>query len=1468
MLPRLVLSVVLACAFLPLSQEPLVAQGDCANLIGTPCENTYPTVSISPGDGTTVYSTSIYVDVSFGDAAGLDHQSWDVKVDGVSVKSSLVYSQGPTGGKTATASGTVSLSTGQHTISASICDNGVPAPQLCRSSLSTVDVSVSTSTAPRIAPVVSTAPYHDAFRDMGFGAATLSYTTPAYVSWDQPRSLSVFYSSAQAYPTGFVQVDAIDYSTQTPTSFSIQVRRPSDNALIAERHYHYGGRGVPQRLAAVWGYGQDSRLQKTGAYLYDVYVRTHWSDGTFEETGPQQMRVVVGSEIGSRLGRGWSFAGIPRLYDQLGAPLGENGVVIDEGDGRVWFFKPDGCTPTKSTCPPFESPDGDLTTLTKTGGVFRRTYPDGTVVEFASNGWPAYIENRFGNRTTFTHNAYSGTWPSYVTDPAGKQIAIGYNNGRISWIRDPGNRYVRFTMDSSLRPLQIMQPDSSYVLHGTTYDATGRITGWLDAGGGQWNASYHPDRSLASLTAPQITLSNGQSTRLTTNFVTLQRVLATGGSGSSNSLYDAVLADNVRLAVTDARGYTTQTEVDRFGLPTLVQPPLGQATRIERNERGQPRNVTSPRGRSVHYEWDGLGRLELYTDYIDGKSTSMIYDPAFPDLALPQRVRNGQEVTNYRYGPAGEVVRVWSGNDSTAADSLVYDANYRLIRSIDDAGHASEVSHAGSNNPWGNTYRTTDWTPDGVRNATFSYDAFGRMVSAVDPLGRTSSAQYDLLNRIVSATGPANKTTTSVYDGPFLERVVDATGKAYVFGYNALGWVTSETRPGSATPITYGYDAGGNITRRTDRRSRAATFTYDALGRVRTRTADGQTTTYAYDNNNHEWASASNAEASDTIFTNLRGQPDSTVTWLGGRRYRFEHTYEYEGVRTRLALTEPWQRTVDFQWVITDIERSVYGGITDFTGGFTETRRNNESLPSQHRYPLQGNGTQVVRNFGYDSAHRRTQSTFSGSGTINGAFGRYYDYDQLDRITGWENTLGDAGRTFSYDDVGHVDGYQDETYGTELVCTDPFRPATCSQQPTTTVVDQESYAYDAVGNRTGTGISLQSGTNRYGSFGGYTLGYDAEGNLTSKVGNGLTQSFVWNALGQLQSVTTNGATVSYGYDGWGRRVRRTAGSFVNRYLYDGDDLFAELNASGNALREYVHRPGVDRLHSVTSGAGTYYYAQDESGNVIGLFQAGGTVANTYTYGPFGELQESDEWVYNTMLYKGREWDAEARLYYNRARWYDPAVGRFISEDPIGLAGGINLMAFAGNDPVNYSDPFGLLRCVETGYVKYEGKWLRGFYCEDDGNSETTWIFSGSRESGWSAPVSNRGDGFHNFSSPTRGELAFREAGQRLAPVQPILEGAAVGAIAAPVALIGADVLAGVGGIQTLSGQYGTTIRLLRYPNARGAGITVYRNGKRVFGIDWHRWITRGGRTVNLPHYHRRFPGPGGGIRWHRPWQGW
>jgi RHS repeat-associated protein len=323
-------------------------------------------------------------------------------------------------------------------------------------------------------------------------------------------------------------------------------------------------------------------------------------------------------------------------------------------------------------------------------------------------------------------------------------------------------------------------------------------------------------------------------------------------------------------------------------------------------------------------------------------------------------------------------------------------------------------------------------------------------------------------------------------------------------------------------------------------------------------------------------------------------------------------------------------------------------------------------------------------------------------------FGRRYTYDVGNRLStvtwgvphrdGPLTLRDETRRTLSYDVGGPLSGFSDVHYWEELgplVCPNPQDPRSCYRQvnPRSSTLRQATYSYDKLGNRTDLGGVAGTG-NRLTSFDGYTLSYDDDGNLLRKLKAGVwDQTFAWNNLGQLVQVTTNGVVTSYGYDGWGRRIRKSTGTQSTRYVYDDDDLVAELNGAGILQREFVYHPGTDRPHSMRRSDGaTFYYVTELPGHVAGLVDGSNNVVNKYEYTPFGESLAATEGTAQPLRYGSREYDPDTKLYYNRARFYDPHQGRFISQDPIGLAGGVNIYVYAANDPGNQTDPFGLDNC--------------------------------------------------------------------------------------------------------------------------------------------------------------------------------
>jgi RHS repeat-associated protein len=204
---------------------------------------------------------------------------------------------------------------------------------------------------------------------------------------------------------------------------------------------------------------------------------------------------------------------------------------------------------------------------------------------------------------------------------------------------------------------------------------------------------------------------------------------------------------------------------------------------------------------------------------------------------------------------------------------------------------------------------------------------------------------------------------------------------------------------------------------------------------------------------------------------------------------------------------------------------------------------------------------------------------------------------------------------------------------------------------------------------------------------GASYTYDPSGNLTAKTEGADSWTYTWNAENQLTKVEKNGSEIArIAYDPLGRRVERVGGGVTARFTHDGMDVVREVR--GTSILKYVHGLGIDVPLAREDGTGvlTYYHA-DGLGSIFRQTSQAGAVVHEYRYDTWGNIDTGrSEPGY---AFTGREWDPETALYYYRARYYDPSIGRFISEDPIGLAGGLNLYAYVGNDPTNEFDPDGL-----------------------------------------------------------------------------------------------------------------------------------------------------------------------------------
>jgi RHS repeat-associated protein len=196
--------------------------------------------------------------------------------------------------------------------------------------------------------------------------------------------------------------------------------------------------------------------------------------------------------------------------------------------------------------------------------------------------------------------------------------------------------------------------------------------------------------------------------------------------------------------------------------------------------------------------------------------------------------------------------------------------------------------------------------------------------------------------------------------------------------------------------------------------------------------------------------------------------------------------------------------------------------------------------------------------------------------------------------------------------------------------------------------------------------------------------YDAAGHLT----NDGTNSYTWNDRGQLVSVTGTGLNESYGYSPAGLRTQVTSGGSTTSYLWDlSGNQVAELT-SGTVKATELTGLGADRTPIRTDANGSRSQLTDRLGSTVATTDATGVVKSQFGYTPYGQQAASGESIPGAPAFTGRTTSSVTGLQYNRDRYYNPTLGRFISQDPTGQAGGLNTYAYVDDDPVNATDPSG------------------------------------------------------------------------------------------------------------------------------------------------------------------------------------
>jgi RHS repeat-associated protein len=862
-----------------------------------------------------------------------------------------------------------------------------------------------------------------------------------------------------------------------------------------------------------------------------------------------------------------------------------------------------------------------------------------------------------------------------------------------------------------------------------SYDALGQLLSFTDALGNSTLYSYD--------TLSRITEIKGQSAV----------PIPEDNTRKMTYQYSAVTGD--LSSTTDPLGRTTQyTLYDGLGRLTSSQRMLGttinDVTTLTYDGFGRLKtsrelaNVTA-KAMLTTMDYDLLDRVTKVTDPLGGQRQYVYDTRGF----LAQSLDELNQSTYFRYDDIGRLESSWTQGFSQTVGSTryTYDAMDRVSTITDPLNNVTGYEYDTLGRV---TQRTDPAQSAGTPTTKFSYDVDGNLASITDPSNNVTSYSYDHRNRLrqdtITLSGAA-ATREYWYDNAdnqfwAKDRENRWTRYTYDFAFGASDnyrlkseewWVSGST---FSNRISRSYDQSQgngllatevrdqrNLATSTDVTSRVS-FGYDGLARVIATTdwLQPNTQTEGFELKYFYADKVDRRTSTQSRFV----QYAAGGTTETGDQWDFRNTYVWDKLNrvdliTQMSANNPLAATFAGKAVTTrNVDLNYFADST---------------LQSISR--KQGAGTATT-------ASLVTTITTVAAGVKNEG--------RIESITHSGLTGGNVAYLYGYDDHGRVATFTSPA-GTRTYTYDTFDQITGATGGTQTA---ETFAYDKNGNRTsvapasGGGSAVIGAYNRVTDDGTYTYQYDKEGNRTLRTlkSTGEYETYSYDYRQRLISVTKKSSsnvtlqTVTYEYDGLDRRMRRTvqngSGTITQkqRFLYDSnvidtsfDEVVIVLDelVSGQAYQQVDHRylngPEIDQVFAdETPGDSVLWYLSDQQNTVrdvarYATITAGAlaTVRNHLEYDSFGNVTSADDPTTGTAndgdlpglegignefspqrSYTGREPDPATGLIYYRARWFDPQLGRFISEDPIGFAAGdANLSRYVGNSTPNAVDPSGL-----------------------------------------------------------------------------------------------------------------------------------------------------------------------------------